>query len=366
MKFNIGIVPGDGIGQEVVPAAVTVLEEVGRRFGHQFNLKRGLLGGAAMDRGLPPMPEETVAMCRQCDAVLFGAVGDPKYGAIPNPSLRLLRLELKLPTNLRPARYFSTLANRTPFKPEVLRGVDLVIIRDYGGFFRVQGEVNARSWVNTRGRRARDTFDYSEKEVRRTLGFAFPLARSRRRKLTMVCQWSVFATSKLWQAVAEEMSKDYHDVELEIMAPDNCAMQLVRNPASFDVIVNDIVPMAGMLNNLAAMLMGSVGMGPSATLRPESIKGLSGQGALLWGFGLYEPIHGSSPIHAGKNDVNPNATILSLALLLRHSLGLDDEANAVEKAVNKVLETHRTYDIMEEGKIKVDTRQMGELVAAAL
>lgn len=363
MKFTIGIIPGDGIGREIVPAAVTVLEEVGRRYNHQFNLKHGLLGGAAMDKGLPPLPKETVDMCRGCHAILFGAVGDPKYGMRANPGLRQLRTALKLYTNLRPARYFPALANRTPFKPEILKGVDLIILRDFSGTF-IRGK--KKSWRNSEGRQALDTLTYSEKEARRSLGFAFPLAQSRKRKLTVVAQTSLLAISQLWWDVAQEIAPNYPDVELELMAPDNCAMQLVRNPARFDVIINDIVPMAGMLNNQAAMIMGSIGMAPSATLRPGSVKGVSKEGSLQWGFGLYEPIHGSAPIHAGKNEANPIATILSMALMLRHSLGLDKEATAVERAVNKVLRTQRTYDIMEGGKIEVGTREMGELVAAAV
>lgn len=368
MKFNIGILPGDGIGRDVVPAAVTVLEEVARRYGHQFNIKYGLLGGAALDHGLAPMPQETLEMCRACDAVLFGAVGDPKYdylgvGKRPNIGLHQLRLELKLYVSLRPAKCFPILANRTPFKPEILKGADLVVIRDYFGFFK---RSRRRSWTNSQGREAEDVLRISERDVRRVLEFAFPLAQSRKHKLTMVSQASSYETSHLWREVAQEMVADYPDVELEVMAPDNCAMQLIRNPGGFDVIVNDILHMAGMLNNQAAMLMGSVGMAPSAALRANAVKGRSKDGSLQWGFALYEPIHGSSPRHAGKNEANPIGAILSAALLLRHSLGLDREATAVDQAVDSVLQTHRTYDLMEEGKTKVGTREMGEMVAAAL
>ncbi|MBI2907354.1 MAG: 3-isopropylmalate dehydrogenase [Chloroflexi bacterium] len=367
-KFDIAIIPGDGIGREIVPAAAGVLEEVARRYNHLFNLHWGLLGGAAMDKGLPPLPQETLDMVRKCDAILFGSVGDPKYdfpGAkiLPNEGLRGLRAGLKLYTNLRPAKYIPTLANRTPFKPSTIRGVDLVIVRDFAGSF---ARGRSKVWKNAEGRQAQDFLVYSEKEIRRSLTFAFKLAQTRRKKLTLAAQAGVFATSRLWREIAREMLPDYPDVEFETYAPDNCAMQLERNPASFDVIVNDIVPVAGMLNNQAAMLMGSLGMAPSAALRPESAKGLTRGGALFWGFGLYEPIHGSSPKHAGKDEVNPIATILSAALLLRHSLGLDKEAAAVERAINKVLRTHRTYDLMETGKTKVGTKQMGELIAAAL
>lgn len=367
-KFDIAIVPGDGIGREIVPAAAIVLEEVARRYNHQFNLKWGVLGGAAMDLGLPPLPQETWDLCRTSDAVLFGAVGDPKYdypGAtvLPNVGLRKLRADLKLTTNLRPAKYVPTLANRTPFKPATIRGFDLVVVRDFSGSF---SRGRSKTWTNSNGRQAEDVLVYSEKEIRRGLSFAFRLAQSRKKKLTLAAQAGQFATSRLWRDIAREMLADYPDVEFETYAPDNCAMQLERNPASFDVIVNDIVPVAGMFNNQAAMLMGSLGMAPSAALRPESAKKLTKGGALFWGFGLYEPIHGSAPKHAGKDEVNPIATVLSAALLLRHSLGLDREAAAVERAVNKVLKTHRTYDLMETGKTKVGTKQMGELIAAAL
>ncbi|MBI2910223.1 MAG: 3-isopropylmalate dehydrogenase [Chloroflexi bacterium] len=368
MKFNIAILPGDGIGREIVPAAVTVLREVGRRYDHEFNLKHGLIAGAAMDQGLPPLPPETLEMCRKSDAILFGAAGDPKYdfpGAkvIPNSGLHQLRRELKLFANLRPARYIPALAHRTPFKPEVLKGVDLVILRDFAGTF-LRGR--RKTWQNSRGQQAEDTLVYSENEVRRALGFAFPLARSRKGKLTLVCQYSIFDTSRLWRTIARNMASDFPDVTLEAMAPDNCAMQLVRNPASFDVIIGDNVSSTGMLNNQAAMLMGSVGMAPSSNLRPEHVKGVSRAGSLQWGFAFYEPIHGSAPIHAGKNECNPMGTVLALALLLRHSLGLDKEAKAVERAVDKVLKTHRTYDLMEPGKAKVGTKEMGELIAAAV
>lgn len=367
MRFRIGIIPGDGIGREVVPAAVTVLEEVGRRYGHQFELKHGLLAGAAMDRGLDPMPQETLEMCLDCDAVLFGAAGDPKYDvpgkALPNEGPRRLREKLATYINLRPIKCFSPLANRTPFKPDILRDVDLVILRDSSGRFRGGKK---ESWREGGQRYASDIIAYSEREVAPALRFAFPFARSRKGKLAVVSQAGIYATSRIWKDVALEMAADYPDVNLDTMAADNCAMQLVRNPASFDVIVVDNWSMAGMLNNQAAMLMGSIGMGPSATLRHEPVQGTSKQGSLLWGFGWYEPIHGSAPIHAGKNEVNPMGAILSLALLLRYSLGLDQESAAVERSVAKALEKYRTYDLMEMNKTRVGTREMGEMIAAGL
>lgn len=372
MKFNIGIIPGDGIGKEVVPAAVTVLEAVGKRYGHQFDLKHGLLAGAAMDEGLPPMPQETVDMCRTCHAVLFGAAGDPKYdvpGAkvLPNVGLGQLRSALKLDVNLRPARYFPALANRTPFKPEILKGVDLLVARFFVGFFSGEEKPGqSKEWENSRGRHAFDHIVADEKDIRRAFKFAFTMARSRKGKLTFSSPRTRFKTSKLWGDIAKEMAADYPGVELELIPPDNCAMQLVRNPASFDVLVNEMTSVAGMFNNLAAMLMGSVGMAPSAVIRPENIKGVSEDGSLQWGFGLYEPIHGSAPIHAGKNEANPIATVFCVVMMLRHSLGLGKEAAAVEKAIDKVLQTHRTYDLMEPGKTQVGTREMGELIAAAV
>ncbi|MBI2906438.1 MAG: 3-isopropylmalate dehydrogenase [Chloroflexi bacterium] len=372
MKFTIGIIPGDGIGREVVPAAVTVLQAVGRRYGHQFDLRHGLLAGAAMDQGLPPMPQETLDMCRGCDAVLFGAAGDPKYdvpGAkvLPNVALGQMRSALKVNVNLRPARYFPALANRTPFKPEVLKDVDLLVVRFFVGFFR--GELKPRQskeWQNSRGRHAFDRIVADEKDIRRSFKFAFTMAQSRRGKLTFASPRTRFRTSKLWGDIAKEMAPDYPGVKLELMPPDNCAMQLVRNPASFDVIVNEMTSVAGMFNNMAAMLMGSVGMAPSAAIRPESIKGVSRDGALQWGFGLYEPIHGSAPIHAGKNEANPIATVFCVAMMLRHSLGLEKEAASVDRAIDKVLKTHRTYDLMEPGKTQVGTKEMGELIARAV
>ncbi|MBI2907240.1 MAG: 3-isopropylmalate dehydrogenase [Chloroflexi bacterium] len=372
MNFCVAIIPGDGIGKEVVPAAAGVLEEVGRRFGHQFTLKHGVLGGAAMDLGLPPLPKETVDMCRTCDAILFGAVGDPKYdipGAkvVPNIGMRQLRYELGLDINLRPARYFPALRNRTPLKPELLKGFDLVVARFFQGFYEGSQTKGRRlRWENTRGRHALDCLTADEKDIKRALDFTYSLAQTRKKKLTFVASTATFQISKLWAEIAKELSASYPDVSYEWMAPDNCAMQLMRNPAYFDVIACEISSMAGMFNNQAAMLMGSVGMAPSAVLRPENIKKRSKGGPLQWGFAFYEPIHGSSPIHAGKNEVNPIATVMCVVLMLRHSFGLEKEARAVEKAIDSVLKTHRTYDIMEPGKTRVGTKEMGELIAAGL
>lgn len=372
MKFNVAVIPGDGIGREVVPAAVTVLEEVGRRFGHQFTLKHGLLGGAALDKGLPPLPKETVDMCRTCDAVLFGAVGDPKYdypGAkvLPNVGMRQLRYELGLDVNLRPARYFPALRNRTPLKPELLKGVDLVVARFFVGFYEGSLKKGKRlRWEDTRGRHALDCLTADEKDIKRALDFTFTLARTRKHKLTFVSSTATFQISKLWTEIAKEMAAGYPDVSYEWMAPDNCAMQIMRNPAYFDVIACEISSMAGMFNNQAAMLMGSVGMAPSAAIRPENIKKTPRAGPLQWGFAFYEPIHGSAPIHAGKDEANPIATILSAGLMLRHSFGLVKEAKAIDKAIDNVLKTHRTYDLMEPGKTKAGTKDMAELIAAAV
>lgn len=370
MRFNVGIIPGDGIGREVVPAAVSVLQEVGRRFQHQFDLKDGLLGGAAMDKGLPPMPQETLDMCRSCHAVLFGAAGDPKYdypGAkvFPTHGLGQLRAALKLDVNLRPARYFPALANRTPFKREVVKGVDLMVARFFVGYFGAAKPGQNKLWSNSRGRHAFDHIVADEKDIRRAFNFAFALARSRKGKLTFSSPRTRFKTSKLWGDIATETTAQFPEVKLELMAPDNCAMQLVRNPASFDVIVNEMTSVAGMFNNLAAMLMGSIGMAPSAVIRPENVR-RSSKAPMRWDFALYEPIHGSAPIHAGKNEANPIAAIFCVAMMLRHSFGLEKEAAAVEKAIDKVLKTHRTYDLMERGKVKVGTKEMGELIVAAL
>lgn len=372
VKFDLAIIPGDGVGKEVVPAAVTVLDAIARKYGHQFNFKHGVLGGAALDLGLDALPKETIDLCRDSDAVLFGAIGDPKYEfpgskILPNVGLRMLRFELGLDTNIRPAKYFPALANRTPLKPEVIKGFDLVVARFFVGFFTGNLKRGKRlRWQNSRGRHALDCLVADEKEIRRCLDFAFRLAQSRKRKFTFVSSSVTFQTSKLWWDMAAEMALDYPDVEFDPMAPDNCAMQLMRNPASFDVIACDISSMAGMYNNQAAMLMGSVGMAPSAAINQRAIKGVAKDGSLQWGFAFYEPIHGSSPRHAGKNEVNPIAAILSGGLLLRHSLGLVDEAAAIDLAIDKVLQTHRTYDLMEPGKTKVGTKEMGELIARAV
>jgi len=359
MEFSIAVLPGDGIGPEVVAEAIKVLEAVSHRFGHQFDLHYGAIGGEAIDKYRVALPEETLRICRACDAVLLGAVGgpkwdDPKAKVRPEDGLLALRKGLDLFANLRPVKVFPMLVNSTTIKPEVVEGVDLVIVRELtGGLYFGKPK---RRWQTSRGRRAVDTMSYSEREIERILRVGFELARTRRKKLASVDKANVLETSRLWREIAMELAAAYPDIELQHVLVDNCAMQLVRSPADFDVIVTENT-FGDILTDEASMLAGSMGMLPSASLAGPA---KAGKRTL----GLYEPIHGSAPRRAGQNLANPIATILSAAMMLRYSLGLSQEAETVEQAVNGVLEDgYRTYDIMDENMTQVGTREMGDLIA---
>ncbi len=358
MVFNLAVLPGDGVGPEVIAEGIRVLEAVGKRFGHEFNLHYGLVGGVAIDQFGVALTPETLQMCRQCDAVLLGAVGGPKWDdprakVRPEDGLLALRKELGLFANLRPVKVLPMLIDSTTLKPEVIKGVDLVVVRELtGGLYFGKPK---RQWQTSRGRRAVDTLAYSEQEIERILKVGFELARGRRKKLTSVDKANVLESSRLWRQIAIELSSQYPDVELEHMLVDAVAMRLVQRPAYFDVLVTGNM-FGDILTDEASMLGGSMGMLPSASLAgiPRGVKT----------FGMYEPIHGSAPRRAGQNLANPIATILSCAMMLRYSFGLESEATIIEKAVNDVLEAgYRTYDIMEEGKTRVGTREMGGLIA---
>jgi len=356
MKATITLLPGDGIGPEVVAEGQKVLEAVAHQFGHTFSFNEALVGGIAIDETGDPLPDETLDVCGACDAVLLGAVGGPKWsdpGAPVRPEQGLLRLrkELALFANLRPVKVVPALAEASTLRPEVVARVDLVIVRELTGglyFGQPQGRRDDES-----GRAAIDTLYYTETEVSRLMHVAFDLARMRRNKVTSVDKANVLASSRLWREVAHEVARDYPDVEYEDVLVDACAMHLIRRPADFDVVATENM-FGDILSDEASMLTGSLGMLPSASL---------GSGPP----GLYEPIHGSAPDIAGQGIANPLATILSVAMLLRSSLGLADEAAAVERAVEAVLAVgHRTTDLAEPDQPTVGTQAMGDLVVASL
>jgi len=357
MEFDAAVLPGDGVGPEVIAEATKVLQAVGEKFGHRFHLHQGLIGGIAIDTLGTALSEETLNMCKQCDAVLLGAIGgpkwdDPKAKVHPEDGLLALRKELGLFANLRPVKVLPMLINSTSLKPEIIKGVDLVIVRELtGGLYFGQPK---KQWRGSEGRQAVDTLAYSEAEIERILRVGFELARTRSKKLTSVDKANVLQSSRLWRQIAMEISADYPDVELEHMLVDACAMRLIQHPGEFDVLVTENM-FGDILTDEASMLAGSMGMLPSASLAGIP-KGKA--------FGMYEPVHGSAPRRAGQNMANPIATILSVAMMLHHSFGLETEAQAIENAVITTLEkSYRTYDIMSEGKIKVGTKEMGELIA---
>ncbi len=359
MQFNLAVLPGDGVGPEVTSEAIKVLQAIGNRFGHNFDLHYGLVGGVAIDETGVALPQDTLRTCQSCDAVLFGAVGGPKWDdpqakVHPEDGLLGLRKGLGLFANLRPVKVFPMLIDSTNLKPGVVKGVDLIFVRELtGGLYFARPK---RQWRTSRGRRATDTLTYSEQEIERIVRVGFELTRGRRKKLTSIDKANVLESSRLWRQVATEIAADYPDVELEHLLVDACAMRLIQNPAYFDVLVTENM-FGDILTDEASMLAGSIGMLPSA-----SLAGVPREGVNI--FGLYEPIHGSAPRRAGLNMVNPMATILSTAVMLRYSLGLTKEAQTVEAAIEEVLsEGYRTYDIMDEGKTKVGTKEMGDLIA---
>jgi len=359
--YRIVVLPGDGVGPEVMEEALRVLQAVGRRFGHRFDLHHDLAGGACIDRYGVALRPQTLEACRRSHAVLLAAVGGPKWDdprapVRPEQGLLALRKGLGLFANLRPVRVYPFLLGASTLKPEVLTGVDLVVVRELTGglyFGRPQ-----RRWQSREGRQAVDTLRYSEREIRRILRVGFELARQRRRKLTSVDKANILESSRLWREMANEMAGEYPDVELQHMLVDACAMNLIRRPADFDVIVTENM-FGDILTDEASMLAGSMGMLPSASLGRRRRDGT--------GLGLYEPVHGSAPDIAGRGIANPIAMILSVAMMLRLSLGLPREAQAVEEAVEAVLaQGYRTPDIAQEGCQTIGTREMGERVAEAI
>ena len=360
MNLNIGVIKGDGIGPEIVTEAMKVLDKVADVYGHTCNYTQLLMGGASIDVHGVPLTSETVAQAKASDAVLMGSIGgdaktSPWYQLEPSkrPEAGLLKIrkELNLFANLRPAILYDELKGACPLKEEITEGgFDLMIMRELtGGLYFGERKTIEEDGVIT----AHDSLTYNENEIRRIAKRGFDIAMKRRKKVTSVDKANVLDSSRLWRKVVEEVAKDYPEVTLEHMLVDNCAMQLVHDPAQFDVILTENM-FGDILSDEASMVTGSIGMLSSASLNETK-------------FGLYEPSHGSAPDIAGQNKANPIATILSAAMLLRYSLNLDEEADAVEAAVQKVLtDGYRTGDIMSEGCKKVGTKEMGNLIAAAV
>jgi len=364
MKCTIAVLPGDGVGPEVTAEAVKTLEAVGRKFRHTFEAKIGYIGGNAIDRFGTPLPKETVDTAKESDAILFGAVGGPKWDSTtakvrPEDAILTIRKSLGLFANIRPVKAYPQLLESSPLKSSVVKSVDMVIIRELtGGLYF--GKPKKR-WETSRGRRAVDTMSYSEKEITRILRVAFELARQRRKKLTSIDKFNVLETGRLWREIADEMGGKYPDVELEHVLVDNAAMQLVRNPGRFDVMVAENT-FGDILSDESAILGGSMGMLPSA-----SLSSLPAIGNRAEGVGLYEPIHGTAPDIAGQGIANPIASILSAAMMLRYSFGLQHEAEAVERAVAGVLaEGYRTVDIAAEDEQTTSTSKMGSVIAGGI
>src|SRR6266699_4302982 len=361
-NYSIAVLAGDGIGPEVIEQAVRVLQNIGNSYGHTFNLQHALVGVAAIEAEGDAISDATMQLCQQSDAILFGAVGGvprfegPDSKIQPERALFRLRKELALFANLRPVRPLNALLNASTIKPEILQGTDLLVVRELTGglYFGKPSEIRA----TPRGLEAIDTLIYTEAEIERIVRTAFELARNRRKKVTSVDKANVLSSSRLWRRTADRVAGEYPDVMLEHLLVDSCAMHLIRRPASFDVIVTENM-FGDILTDEASMLAGSMGMLPSASLGTRRTEfGL---------FGLYEPIHGSAPDIAGQEKANPIAAILSLALMLRFSFNLKQEADAVERAVKVIVEAgYRTEDLHEEGKVIVGTKEMGRLIAEAV
>ena len=360
MEYKIALIPGDGIGPEIVAEAKKVLDRVCEKYSHKFSYTEVLLGGASIDAHGVPLTDEAIAQAKASDAVLMGSIGgdaktSPWYklepSKRPEAGLLAIRKALNLFANLRPAYLYNELRDACPLRDEIIGdGFDMIIVRELtGGLYFGARKTTEENGVRT----AVDTLSYNENEIRRIAIKAFEIARKRRNKVTSVDKANVLDSSRLWRSVVEDVAKDYPDVTLEHMLVDNCAMQLVRDPKQFDVILTENM-FGDILSDEASMVTGSIGMLSSASLNETK-------------FGLYEPSHGSAPDIAGQDKANPIATILSAAMMLRFSLDMDKEADAVEAAVQKVLtEGYRTGDIMSEGCKLVGTKEMGDLIAAAL
>ena len=351
MKMRIALIPGDGIGPDIVAEAVKVMGAIGTKFGHKFDYSFYLAGGTALDSVGIPLPESTLLGCKDAEAVLLGAVGGPKWDHLagelrPEQALLGLRSGLGLFCNLRPAILYEQLADACPLKKDLISGgLDFMVVRELTGgiYFGKRGR-------NESGDTAYDTMTYSVQEVERIAKMAFEIAMKRNKRIMSVDKANILESSRLWRSVVNRIAKEYPEVSVDHMYVDNAAMQLVRNPRQFDVIVTGNM-FGDILSDEASMITGSIGMLPSASLRADN-------------FGMYEPIHGSAPDIAGQDKANPIATILSVAMMLRYTFGLLEEADTIEAAVGKVLdEGYRTGDIISDGMRLVGTKEMGTLIA---
>ncbi|MEC2076819.1 3-isopropylmalate dehydrogenase [Metabacillus fastidiosus] len=355
MEKTIALLPGDGIGKEVLKVTVDVLKAIEEHFHHQFQFQYGLIGGDAIDQTGTPLPDETVAICKNADAVLLGAVGGPKWDSNP-PALRPekgllgIRKQLDLYANLRPIITFQSLLDESALKREYIDGVDFIVVRELtGGLYF--GEPSER--ITKDGEEgAVDTLIYKRSEIKRIIVSAFEMASKRRKHVTSVDKANVLETSRLWREIAEEVAKDYPDVTLEHMLVDNAAMQLINAPKRFDVIVTENM-FGDILSDEASMITGSLGMLPSASLSST-------------GLHLYEPVHGSAPDIAGQNIANPTAMILSAAMMLRHSFDLENEAKVLEDAVNQVLQSGKRTADLAKGGPSISTEQLAEEIKAII
>jgi 3-isopropylmalate dehydrogenase len=356
MKKKVAVLPGDGIGQEIMEGALDVLKAVGDWFGHSFEIEKAHIGGDALDITGRPLPDETLKLCKESDAVLLGAVGGPKWDRVPRhlrpeKGLLAIRKELDLFANIRPVKAFESLLGASPLKKEIVKDVDMVIVRELtGGLYF--GKPSGREETN--GTTAVDTLTYKKSEIERIVKKGFELAGKRKNKLTSVDKANVLESSRLWREVVDEMAPKYPEVEVEHMLVDVAAMKLMYQPKQFDVMVTENM-FGDILSDEASMITGSLGMLPSASLRSDS-------------FGLYEPVHGSAPDIAGKGKANPLAMILSVALMLRHSFHLHEEAEMIEMAVQEVLNAgYRTGDLWAVGRgTVVGTDSMNKLVVERL
>lgn len=355
MEIKVAVLPGDGIGPEVAESAIIVLETIAKKYGHKFEFTEGLIGGCAVDQKGTPLPDETLDMCRNSDAILLGAVGGYKWDKLPSelrPEKGLLKLRksLDLFANLRPVTVFDSLAHASTLKFDVVSGVDLMIVRELtGGLYF--GRPSERRGENQDS--VVDTLAYTRHEIERIVRKGFELAQVRRKKLTSVDKANVLESSRMWREIVEEIAPAYPDVEYDHRLVDDAAMQLIRNPKQFDVIVTENL-FGDILSDEASMLTGSLGMLPSASLTAD-------------GPGLYEPVHGSAPDIAGQGKANPLAMILSAAMMLKYSFQLDEESKAIERAVVQVLDSgYRTPDIAEKDSKIVSTAEITDKVVEAL
>lgn len=356
MKKNITVIKGDGIGPEIVTQAMRVLDRIAEKHGHEFCYTEILAGGCAIDAVGMPLPEESLQACLSADSVLLGAVGGPKWDAVdqsirPEKALLGIRKAMGLYANMRPAKLFPQLSNASPLSDEVVaRGIDMVVVRELiGGIYF--GEKGVEEIDGEKS--AYDVMRYSEHEIERIARTAFDTARKRNKKVTSIDKMNVLSSSRLWRDVVHRVAEEYPDVELVDMLVDNAAMQLVRDPSQFDVIVTENM-FGDILSDEASMITGSIGMIPSSSLGETKN-------------GMYEPIHGSAPDIAGKDLANPIGTILAAAMMLKYSFDMDKESEEIENAVAGVLDAgYRTGDIMSPGKTQVGCQKMGDLIVAAL